>query len=112
MPEIGQTILHYRIVEMIGGGGMEEIYKAKDQRLGKMERSYPVLVTAILCLFLGTLQSEKSFAKDTEITPGKFCHTVLWSAGGRTLGRYFVSCLALAGCSGKATQTQIQEEKN
>ena len=34
-----------------------------------MERSYPILLTAILYLSLGIVQSDKSFAKDKEIKP-------------------------------------------
>ncbi len=35
MPEIGQNLSHYNVVARIGKGGMGEVFRAKDQKLGR-----------------------------------------------------------------------------
>jgi serine/threonine-protein kinase len=58
---IGRTLSHYRIVEKIGAGGMGEVYRARDQHLGRD--------VALKVLPAGTLSDEharKRFRKEAQ----------------------------------------------
>jgi tetratricopeptide (TPR) repeat protein len=48
----GQTLIHYRVIDQIGQGGMGEVYKAEDLKLGRQ--------VAIKLLPLGTTPDDKA----------------------------------------------------
>src|ERR1700730_9046111 len=56
---VGQTILHYRVIEKIGAGGMGEIYKAEDTRLKRI-----VAVKALSPRFSAEPERRKRFFQE------------------------------------------------
>ncbi len=56
---VGQTILHYRMLEKLGAGGMGEIYKAEDTRLKRI-----VAIKALSPRLAGEPERRKRFIQE------------------------------------------------
>jgi serine/threonine protein kinase len=63
MPEIGQTVAHFKIVEKLGGGGMGVVYKAEDTRLDRQ-----VAIKVLLDIFRGNPESLVRCERHTKLS--------------------------------------------
>jgi eukaryotic-like serine/threonine-protein kinase len=62
MPEIGQTITHYRIVQKLGAGGMGEVYRAQDTNLNRQ-----VAIKVLPDLFSGDPERLARFEREAQL---------------------------------------------
>jgi len=62
MPEIGQTITHYRIVEKLGAGGMGEVYRAQDTNLNRQ-----VAIKVLPDVFSGDPERLARFEREAQL---------------------------------------------
>jgi len=64
MPEIGQTISHFKIVEKLGAGGMGIVYRAEDTNLNRQ-----VAIKVLPDIFSGDPERMARFERETDTTP-------------------------------------------
>jgi serine/threonine-protein kinase len=62
MPEIGQTISHYRIIQKLGAGGMGEVYRAEDSRLNRQ-----VAIKVLPDVFAGDPERLARFEREAKL---------------------------------------------
>jgi serine/threonine protein kinase len=58
---VGRTVLHYRLIEKIGSGGMGEIYKAQDSRLNRF-----VAIKALTAAKSGDADRRRRFIQEAQ----------------------------------------------
>jgi eukaryotic-like serine/threonine-protein kinase len=59
---IGQTVLHYRVTAKLGEGGMGEVYRATDTRLGR-----EVAIKVLPASFAANVESMARFAREAQV---------------------------------------------
>jgi serine/threonine-protein kinase len=62
MPEIGQTVSHFKIVDKLGSGGMGEVYRAQDTNLNRQ-----VAIKVLPDVFSGDPERLARFEREAQL---------------------------------------------